>query len=194
MSAVDYFRDVADVSWRLDRTYLYIGRQLWYVETTKGAPNFPAKHAILDMYCAASGNHRHVPLSDLPEQALFDAPRGYFKHNSGVYWGARGPVRDRHQGLKMYSLWYLNIDAIVPQQGLFELSSDYVRAMAGCTNRLLRKSWGQVSREVLLYQGRAYFQGRPVGKNPEERVVEITETEPTEFLVGALRKAGCDVK
>lgn len=193
MSAADYFRDVNDVSWRLDRTYLYIGRQLWYVERSRGELHLPAKHAVLDMYNAQTGQQRSVPLKDLPEAALFDAPRGYVKHNSEVYWGARGPVRDRHQGLKMYSMWYLNLEGVIPQQGLFELSSDYVTAMAGCRNRLQRKSWGQVSKEVLLYQGRAYYQGRHIGENPWDTEVKITETQPTEFLVQALSKAGCHV-
>ncbi len=192
MSAADYFRDVNDVSWRLDRTYLYIGRQLWYVESTKGMPSLPAGSAVLELYNRKHGG-RLVNLKDLPEQALFDAPRGYVKNNAGVYWGARGPVRDRHQGLKMYSMWYLNIEGISPQQGIFDLTSDYVTAMAGCCNRLQRKSWGRVSKEVLLYQGKAYYQGRHIGENPWDTEVKITETQPTEFLVQALSKAGCYV-
>lgn len=195
MSAADYFRDINDADWRLARTFLYIGRQLWYVECVKGPASFlPANQAQLTLYNRETGTTRVVNLKDLPEQALFDAPRGYFKYGSDVFWGARGPVRDRHQGLKMYSMWYLNINGIAPSQGLFELSSDYVTAISRLSGRLQRKSWGQTSRDVLLFRGSAYYQGRLIGVNPSRQSVVITETQPTEFLVQALQKAGCDVE
>lgn len=195
MSAADYFRDVADVVWRLERTYLYIGRQLWYVEEVRGGANSsPAEHAVLYLYQVDTERRATASIRDIPVRALFEAPRGYLKYGNEVYWGARGPVRDRHQGLRTYSMWYLLLGKPQPFQGSFDIASEYVRGLAGCKNYLVRKNWGWISRDVLLYQGEAFFQGRRIGQTPSRMQVVITETEPTDFLVKALTKVGCDVR
>lgn len=193
MSASDYFRDVGDVRWRLDRTHLYIGNQLWFVDEVRGPSSGDPDIAVLVLFCHALGKGATVKLKNIPDKALYDAPRGYLRYNNHIYWMGRGPVRDRHQGLRSYSLWYRDIDTLQLGQGSFDISSDYIQSICSLRNRLFSKNWGSVSRDILLHNGKAYYRGLCVGETLSRKEVAIPPQYRNQLLLESFRKVQVDV-
>lgn len=198
MTADIYFRDVNDVRWRLDTTFLYIGKQLWRVESTAGMSTLPASHAVLCLRELRTGESREVPLSKLPVSALFSAPRGYIRYSGQTYWCARGPVRDRHQGLKSYSMWYAPIARPEILQGMLDINGDLMMSLAGQGHRLCRKNWGYVSKDVLLQNGECFYRNNLVGEFSHEDLPRVRLNNlpriAGQIVKNAIEKAGCHVE
>jgi len=194
MCASLYFRDTADVRWRLEGTYLYIGKQIWYVaEVCSGLGNIAA-NARLFLTHIDSNNSRTVALRHLPVSALFNAPRGYIMASNGVLWGARGPTRDRFQGLTDQAIWYRNLDRQITVTGQFSITSPQLRSMAELGRTLKRKGWGWSSKEIALYQELVFYQGVPIGQaNMSTKEVHLVAPMHRMFTE-ELERAGCHVK
>lgn len=200
MSAACYFRDLSDVRWRLERTRLLLGRHLWQVQSVEGTPGFyeRAEGALLHLASGELNRSATVRLTDLPIRALIDAPRGYIAPRDYTpLWVARGPVRDRYQGLRQYSLWYLPLDRPDPSQGLYELNTPMIQQLCLNPRRLIRRNWGWASPEVLLQEGVAYYQGKSVGeyvhRNGEFRVNLSSSLRSNRFLRQHFERLSCNV-
>lgn len=186
MSASNYFRDFADVRWRLADTCLYIGNTLWLVADF----NSTGKMYLCD---AQERLHpRWIHVDQLPSSALWRAPRGYVFSESRIYWTARGPSRDRQQGLTCNSIWARELYRGHTMQGLFNLRSRSYLELLSQRDRLQKIQKGLlVSRDVLTKEGLVYYKGIPVGESSGWKA-KLTVDSPQ--IKVSLEKAGLNVK
>jgi len=163
MSAALYFRDAADVRWRLENTCLYIGNTLYSVERVNGGGELTLLDWVRDKLY-------EVPLERLPVSALWRAPQGYAQDGENYYWLARGPCRDRHQGLTDRAMWAMDRRGRVIH-GLFSIRGDQMTNVSRQKNRLVHYGSGRaVSRDFLLHQGEVRFRGTVIGEYHKKNI------------------------
>lgn len=186
MSAFHYFRDVADIRWRLADTVLYIGNTLWKVRDVNGAG---------DIYLVDVANKykpQWVSINRLPSSALWRAPRGYAFLDRHTYWLARGPSRDRQQGLTNNSIWYRDADFGEVGNSMFSIYSYQILGLLYQRDKLQKYSAKSlISRDVLTKEGVVYYKGVPVGE-ASGRKAKLSTDSPQ--LKVALEKVGLNVK
>lgn len=186
MSAMNYFRDVADIRWRLADTILYIGNTLWRVRDVNSEG---------EIYLAdATGklNPRWVSIKRLPASALWRAPRGYLFLEGLSYWTARGPSRDRQQGLTPNSIWSRELERGCLSSGMFALSGNcYLSILHQKETLQPYKKGSLISRDVLTKDGQVYYKGVAVGE-AAGRKAKLTVDSPQ--LKIALERVGLNVK
>lgn len=186
MSAMNYFRDVADIRWRLADTVLYIGNTLWKVRDVN------SEGALYLVDVANKYRPHWVSINRLPASALWRAPRGYAFLDGHTYWLARGPSRDRQQGLTNNSIWYRDADYGEVGNCMFSIYSSQFLGLLYQRDKLKKySSKSLISRDVLTMGGKVYYKGVPVGE-ASGRKAKLTTDSPQ--LKVALERAGLNVK
>lgn len=190
MSAADLFRDSEDVRFRLQDTYLVIGRTLAHVAVVHNLSQMIAGKSILDLTLSGAG-HRSVLLQHLPLSAMYNCPSGYV----GNYWLSRGPCRQRYQGLVPGSLWGVNKYGDIIHGGIEGLGRDLKNLLSQPSKRkkALRKGVPATNEIMVDLESHVLYKGNYVGAY--EGKAEMTlHVEPTEGLLTSLDNAAIRVK
>ncbi len=186
MSASNYFRDFADVRWRLADTHLYIGNTLWFVADFNSVGQMFLRDAQERL------SPRWIRIDQLPSSALWRAPRGYVFYDDRIFWTARGPSRGRQQGLTCNSIWSRELRRGHTLQGLFNLRSRSYLELLSQRDKLQKIQRDMlVSRDVLTKEGLVYYKGVPVGESSGWKA-RLTVDSPQ--IKVSLEKAGLNVK
>lgn len=103
MSAADLFANSYDVEFRLQNTWIVVGKMPLFIRSVGGHPVV----AKVILGCRdLQGREYAIPLGKLPLSAMTNCPWGYCE---GM-WFAHGPARHRFQGLKQWSFWVVMMD------------------------------------------------------------------------------------
>lgn len=190
LSAATLFRDFEDVRFRLQDTYIKVGRHIFRVEDmTCRSYNDTRTTKIIGR--EISGRfEKSARLGLLPLQTMFDAPVGYHLDR----WYSRGPIRNRFQGITVRTMWGLNPYGDVIQGADVTLSN----LLLALNNQPevfspppgFRKGSGIRTNKVMITKGDAViYRGRYIGDLFDKHSFKSAITDPTQQMMSDLSKA-----
>lgn len=175
MSAADLFKNAYDVDFRLNNTWLMIGKEPYYVRGTAAETNDAAETRLI--LVGGKNKEQLVRLGSLPLRAMTACPHGYFLGS----WVARGPARHRFQGITRSSFW-----SVLPQGGIQYFGVDdcgdllYRLANQPRIRPQGKRASGVLTRDVYINEGgQVFVRGRLRGHyTSHNRMEPCTEILP----------------
>lgn len=160
MSAADLFKDCHDVEFRLKGTYIMIGREAYYVRQVY--PDGPIAGRALLVLNDFKDNLKEIRLEQLPLRTMTACPYGYYNGT----WYARGPSRNRYQGITGSDFWCVYENGAIENCGVGNvkpLLQELPRQPR--TRRPGKKLQGAVTRDVFIgSDGKVLIRGRHRGE------------------------------
>lgn len=192
MSAADLFRDRYDVEFRLKNTYIVVGRKPFRVKDV-GCLGFDGTSvSSTALYLQdIKNNITEVLLRRLPLSSMMRCPWGYYQG----CWVARGPARNRFQGITGTSFWRVSAEGDATALGAVDAGDVLEQITPQPAIRALEliprneyDAEAVLTRDVMVDMGRVYLRGRLMGRMIEPDVIE-TRVQMTDLMKQLLANA-----
>ncbi len=191
MSAADLFKDYSDVDFRLRNTHIMIGREPYMVMSVEPDHDTnEAKSTVLHLR-DSDGAEVKVKLGQLPLHTMSACPSGYYDGT----WLARGPTRNRYQGIIRSSLWAVTKEGrVIADAGFEPRTTLKTLASQPRIRRQGKRPSGMLTRDIFINsEGEVLIRGKHRAEYLGENTVKLL-TEPNPFLTHLLDNAKLTLK
>ncbi len=187
MSAADLFRDAHDVSFRLLKTHIVIGKKPFKIVDCISKSHYNLVQDVSLHLIDDKGKIIEVPLHNLPLSSMTSCPYGYFNER----WYARGPARHRYQGITSSSLWGIDPDGRINLEGVYDVMHTLAELVKQPRIRpASKRPQGILTRDVKITSDKeVHVRGRKIGHYIKDNVVEaeIPLTDLSKYLLSNAR-------